>query len=171
MVLPAKSSKASTYAGTIYAKYFLWRGMAIILSRHVMEYILYDYDGESVREAFNAEAHFSGFHSQQEDESLDLLEAAKNLLPDDSPVKQHLHVYNTIFDICSSKIYDGREVPLDCKELQKIRSVVNNEGGDRFLHTHEGVTTSSALTEAQRKDEMPNARLSDLSGAATCGRS
>ena len=132
------------YLKADYADYFLWRGAAIILSKDVMKYILFDSMDESLRSAFNSAAHFSGLHSDQEESLSSLLDAGEYILDEVDAMKASMPTYSKLCDMCSFALPEGRSVPLDFDSLEKVRNAVEAEAPDDELEIEAAGVEESA---------------------------
>ena len=142
--LELRNEGRGVYLNADYADYFLWRGVAIILSKDVMKYILFDSMDESLRSAFNSAAHFSGLHSLQEESLSSLLDAGEYILDEADAMKASMPTYSKLCDMCSFALPEGRSVPLDFDSLEKVRNAAEAEAPDDELEIEAAGVEESA---------------------------
>ena len=116
--------KPKAYSNIGYASYFLWRGAAIILSKEVMQCLLFDFMEDDLRQSFNDAAHFSGLHSPEEESLSSLLHASEYILDEADAMKASMPTYNKLFDMCSFALLEGRSIPLDFDALENARNAM-----------------------------------------------
>ena len=116
--------KPKAYSSVSYASYFLWRGAAIILSKEVMQCLLFDFMEDDLRKSFNDAAHFSGLHSPEEESLSSLLHASEYILDEADAMKASMPTYNKLFDMCSFALPEGRSIPLDYDTLENTRNAM-----------------------------------------------
>ena len=166
--LELRNEGRGVYLNADYADYFLWRGAAIILSKDVMKYILFDSMDESLRSAFNSAAHFSGLHSLQEESLSSLLDAGEYILDEADAMKASMPTYSKLCDMCSFALPEGRSVPLDFDSLEKVRNAAEAEAPDDELEIEAtGVEESAGPGVEGMQVSSPLSPLSSEAEAAS----
>ena len=156
-------SLGQDYLLAAYANYFLWRGAAIILSREVMQCLLFDFMEDDIRSAFNDAAHFSGLHSSQEESLSSLLNAGEYILDEVDVMKTSMPIYNKLFDMCSFELLGGRSIPLDFDSLENTRNASEAETHEGESEAEDpGVEESTGLETEEVQSSSPLSPLSRL---------
>lgn len=117
------------YADVAYSKYFISRGVAILLDHKIVDFILCQFVGTNVQNELNQNAHFSGLDSSHINDTRSLLFQAPNILDDTLAVKERLPTFHSIYDIISNApISSG--CPIGEASIETAISQLDDENGN-----------------------------------------